>query len=48
VHSKQPGPAAAAAPDGRGELGALTQPELSSLLVRSGIKSGGFGDFSPL
>ncbi len=26
MHSKQPGPAAAAAPDGRSELGALTQP----------------------
>jgi chitin disaccharide deacetylase len=28
------------------ELAALTQPELKSLLVRRGIKSGGFGDFS--
>jgi hopanoid biosynthesis associated protein HpnK len=28
------------------ELVALTQPELSDLLVRKGIKSGGFGDFS--
>jgi hypothetical protein len=26
VHSKQPGPAAAASPDGRSELGALAQP----------------------
>jgi len=29
------------------ELAALTQPELASLLVRRGVKSGGFGDFSP-
>ena len=28
------------------ELAALTQPELAGLLVRKGIKSGGFGDFS--
>jgi hopanoid biosynthesis associated protein HpnK len=28
------------------ELDALTQPELAGLLVRQGIKSGGFGDFS--
>ena len=28
------------------ELVALTQPELAALLVRKGIKSGGFGDFS--
>ena len=30
------------------ELGALTSVELMDLLVREGIKSGGFGDFSPL
>ncbi len=29
------------------ELGALTGAELCDLLVREGIKSGGFGDFSP-
>ena len=29
------------------ELVALMQPELSKLLARIGIKSGGFGDFSP-
>ncbi len=29
------------------ELDALTRPELAGLLVRRGIKSGGFGDFSP-
>ena len=29
------------------ELGALTSVELMDLLVREGIKSGGFGDFSP-
>jgi hopanoid biosynthesis associated protein HpnK len=29
------------------ELSALTQSELLGLLVREGIKSGGFGDFSP-
>jgi hypothetical protein len=28
------------------ELDALTRPELAGLLVRQGIKSGGFGDFS--
>jgi hypothetical protein len=29
------------------ELCALTQSELLGLLVREGIKCGGFGDFSP-
>jgi chitin disaccharide deacetylase len=28
------------------ELAALTRPELAGLLIRQGIKSGGFGDFS--